>query len=60
MLDDFHLIHDPAILTLAEQLLAHAMPSFHLMLVTREDPAMPLARLRAQPAHRGARSRFVL
>lgn len=48
VLDDFHLIHDPAILTLTEQLLAHATPSFHLMLITREDPAMPLARWRAR------------
>jgi LuxR family maltose regulon positive regulatory protein len=29
-------------------LLAHAPTSFHLMLVTRHDPAMPLGRMRAQ------------
>jgi ATP/maltotriose-dependent transcriptional regulator MalT len=29
-------------------LLRHAPPSFHLMLATRHDPAMPLGRMRAQ------------
>ncbi|MDW8404214.1 LuxR C-terminal-related transcriptional regulator [Chloroflexus sp.] len=47
VLDDFHLIHDQVILALVHQLLTHATPAFHLTIVSREDPALPLARLRA-------------
>jgi LuxR family maltose regulon positive regulatory protein len=48
VLDDFHHIQDPAVLNLLQGLLAHQPPQFHLALVTREDPPLPLARLRAQ------------
>ena len=48
VLDDFHLLTDPAILDVVEFLLHHQLPQLHLVLITREDPALPLARLRAQ------------
>ncbi len=47
-LDDFHHIQDKTILNVLTNLLAHAPPNFHLALMTREDPPLPLARLRAQ------------
>lgn len=48
VLDDFHAVQDPAILSLVQALLAHAGGGLHLCLATREDPALPLARLRAR------------
>ncbi len=48
MLDDFHAIQDPAILAVLQSLLAHRPSGLHLALATREDPALPLARLRAR------------
>ncbi len=48
ILDDFHAIQDPFILALLENLLMHPPTGLHLALVTREDPALPLARLRAR------------
>lgn len=48
ILDDFHAIQQPQNLSLIAALLAHPLPSVHLVLVTREDPALPLARLRAR------------
>ena len=48
VLDDFHAIQDPAILAVLQSLLAHRPSGLHLALVTREDPALPLARLRAR------------
>ena len=47
VLDDFHVIQDPFILQLLEELLANPPPPLHLVLLTREDPPLPLARLRA-------------
>lgn len=47
-LDDFQAIQDQDILTLLEGLLTHRPPQFHLVLLTREDPALPLARWRAR------------
>ncbi|MBP7961040.1 MAG: hypothetical protein KBG20_00465 [Caldilineaceae bacterium] len=47
VLDDFQSIQDPTILAVLQGLLAHPPATFHLVLVTREDPALPLARLRA-------------
>lgn len=47
VLDDFHAVQDPAILSLVQALLAHG-GGLHLCLATREDPALPLARLRAR------------
>ena len=48
VLDDFHAVQDPAILGLLLELLAHPSSGLHLCLVTREDPALPLGRLRAR------------
>ena len=47
ILDDFHVIQDGFILQVLEQLLANLPPTMHLVLLTREDPPLPLARLRA-------------
>jgi LuxR family maltose regulon positive regulatory protein len=47
VLDDFHLIQDRLILTVLEKLIANLPPTLHLVLSTREDPDLPLARLRA-------------
>ncbi len=47
VLDDFHVIQDRTILAALETLIAHLPPQLHLALVTREDPLLPLARLRA-------------
>jgi LuxR family maltose regulon positive regulatory protein len=47
VLDDFHHIQDVAILDTLTALLTHRPPNFHLVLATREDPPLPLARLRA-------------
>ena len=46
-LDDYHLIGTEAIHEAVAMLLAHAPSNFHLVLGTREDPPLPLARLRA-------------
>lgn len=48
VLDDCHVIQDPAILAVLQGLLAHPAAGLHLCLVTREDPALPLARLRGR------------
>jgi LuxR family maltose regulon positive regulatory protein len=47
VLDDFHVIQDRLILTVMEKFVANLPPSLHLVLCTREDPDLPLARLRA-------------
>lgn len=46
VLDDFHVIQDEFILEVLEILLTNLPFSLHLVLVTREDPPLPLARLR--------------
>jgi LuxR family maltose regulon positive regulatory protein len=48
VLDDFHLIDQPAIHEALHTLVAHQPPQMHLVLATREDPPLPLARLRAR------------
>ncbi|NMB87879.1 MAG: AAA family ATPase [Chloroflexi bacterium] len=47
VLDDFHVIQDALTLGVLERLLAYHPPHLHLVLITREDPQLPLARLRA-------------
>lgn len=47
VLDDFQVIQDRAILEVLETLLADPPEQFHLVLITREDPLLPLGRLRA-------------
>jgi LuxR family maltose regulon positive regulatory protein len=47
VLDDLQTIQDPLIMEVLEGLVAHPPGALHLVLVTREDPPLPLARLRA-------------
>ncbi len=47
ILDDFQVIQDHIILEILEQLVTNLPPALHLILITREDPSLPLARLRA-------------
>lgn len=47
VLDDFHVIQDRFILQVFEQLATNFPSPLHLVLITREDPPLPLARLRA-------------
>ncbi len=48
VLDDFHLVDATPIHEAVALLVTHQPPQLHLMLVTREDPQLPLARLRAR------------
>lgn len=48
VLDDYHLISDPAIHTGLDFLLEHAPPPLRLVLLTRADPPLALARLRGR------------
>ncbi len=47
VLDDFHLIQDAFIFQVLEQFIINLPSTVHLVLITREDPPLPLARLRA-------------
>jgi LuxR family maltose regulon positive regulatory protein len=47
-LDDYHLIEEPSLHSALTFLLEHRPPRLHLALLTRADPALPLARLRAR------------
>jgi LuxR family maltose regulon positive regulatory protein len=47
VLDDFHVIQDRFIFQVLENLITNLPQSLHLALVTREDPPLPLAQLRA-------------
>src|SRR5215208_4874313 len=48
VLDDYHLIDATAIDDALSFLLEHLPPRMHLVIATREDPRLPLARLRAR------------
>ena len=48
VLDDYHLIHAPSIHQAVRFLLEHQPPQMHLVIITREDPPLPLPRLRAR------------
>ncbi len=48
VLDDYHLIEPPSIHEALAFLLQHLPPQMHLVIATREDPPLPLARLRAR------------
>ena len=48
ILDDYHMIEAQAVDQAIIFLLEHLPPQLHLVILTREDPALPLARLRAQ------------
>ena len=46
-LDDFQIIQDPFILQAMQTLVTNLPQTLHLVLLTREEPSLPLARLRA-------------
>jgi LuxR family maltose regulon positive regulatory protein len=48
VLDDYHLVDGPDLQAGMTFLLEHLPPQVHLVISTREDPALPLARLRAR------------
>ena len=48
VLDDYHLIHTSEIHTFLDQLIEHLPHQLHLVLVSRTDPPLPLARWRAR------------
>ena len=48
VLDDYHIIDSKPVDNALTFLLAHLPPQMHLVIATREDPPLPLARLRAQ------------
>ena len=48
VLDDTHLIQAPPIHQQLAYLLEHQPPQMHIVIITREDPPLPLARLRAR------------
>ena len=48
VLDDYHLMRNREIHTFLDQLIEHLPHQLHLVLVTRSDPPLPLARWRAQ------------
>jgi len=48
VLDDYHIITNPLIHEMLEYFLEHQPSHIHLVLITRSDPPLPLARLRAR------------
>lgn len=48
VLDDYHVIDSDQVDRALAFLVAHLPPQLHLVIVTREDPALPLAQLRAR------------
>ena len=48
VLDDYHLVDDPDLQSGMTFLVEHLPPQVHLVISTRVDPALPLARLRAR------------
>jgi LuxR family maltose regulon positive regulatory protein len=48
VLDDYHLIYEFAVHDLVAFLLANLPPGLHVVIGTREDPPLPLARMRAR------------
>ncbi len=48
VLDDYHLIHNSDVHTLLDLLIEHLPVQLHLVLATRTDPLLPLARWRAR------------
>ena len=48
VLDDYHVLEAPPLHQAVTFLLDHLPPALHLVIATREDPPLPLARLRAR------------
>jgi LuxR family maltose regulon positive regulatory protein len=56
VLDDYHMIEDNTVGKALTFLLEHLPPQMHLVITTREDPNLPLARLRARDQLTGLRA----
>ena len=56
VLDDYHLIEEKTIGNALTFLLEHMPPQMHLVIITREDPNLPLARLRVRDQLTGLRA----
>jgi len=50
VLDDYHVIHNPAIHDLLTELLNHPPRALHLVLAVRHDPSLSISNLRARAA----------
>jgi LuxR family maltose regulon positive regulatory protein len=48
VLDDYHLVADPVVHEHVAYLVTHLPPALHLIIATRADPPLPIARLRAR------------
>jgi ATP/maltotriose-dependent transcriptional regulator MalT len=48
VLDDYHAIHTPSVHEQLTFFLDHLPPNLHLVITTREDPLLPIPRLRAR------------
>jgi LuxR family transcriptional regulator, maltose regulon positive regulatory protein len=48
VLDDYHVIHNPLVHQMLAYLIDHQPPQMRLALLTREDPLLPISRLRAR------------
>lgn len=48
VLDDYHVLRESSIHQALSFFIEHLPPTLHLVIVTREDPQLPLARLRAR------------
>ena len=48
VLDDYHVIRSSEVHAFVSELLAHQPTNLHIIIATREDPPLPLARLRAR------------
>ncbi len=48
VLDDYHFVTSPVVHEMVRFLLEHQPPTVHLVLSTREDPPLPLVRMRAR------------
>jgi len=48
VLDDYHLVAEPVVQEHVAFLLTHLPPALHLVIATRADPPLPVARLRAR------------
>jgi len=48
VLDDFHRIHETSVHDLVTEVLAYPPQAMHLVLLTRRDPPLPIARLRGR------------
>jgi LuxR family maltose regulon positive regulatory protein len=52
VLDDYHALSEPTIHTTLSFVLEHLPATLHVIILTRSDPPLPLARLRAPRPHR--------